>query len=279
MADSWLTTAAALGRTSAPPVLWSAALVIGVAYVARAAAREGLDPRVAYWAGVVAVVIGLLGAWALGQAVYGSGSSAYGGLLAGTVAALLFVWARRQPVWAYADALTPAGALGYAVARLGCFFNGDDYGVAASGFFSVRYRPGTEAYDAQVAHGLIAPGAAWSSPILATQLLHAALGLAIFFLLRRPRRPAGRRLALFAVFYGVGRFAVEIVRGDARRCLGPLSIHQVISLGLIVVGALAISRQRRRGWASEQMPTSIAPPGVAVGVAGGGELDSEAAAR
>jgi phosphatidylglycerol---prolipoprotein diacylglyceryl transferase len=252
-----LTAAAALGHDTGPALFWSGALVAGVAYAVRSARRSALDPREAYWAATLAMLAGLFGSRVLGMVVYGSegpfawrqlvegGRSYYGGLLAGTFAALVFLRLRGAPVLRYVDALAPATALGYCVGRLGCFFNGDDYGVPAHGFFAVRYLPHTEAYVAQLQRGTIAAGAPLAQPVLATQLVHAALGLALFLLLRMPRPEAGRRLGLFALGYGAGRFALEFLRGDFVASVGPLSLHQAISVGLIAAGALLLLHTKR----------------------------------
>lgn len=257
MIERRLTSLVAWGGAFAPTALWCGALVVGVAYAVRSARRSGLDPRTAYWAAMWAITAGLLGGRLLGLLVYrrdaslqwwqlvDGGRSYYGGLLAGAGAALLYLRARREPVLRHADAMAPACALGYFVGRWGCFFNGDDYGVLTDGRFAVRYPPATEAYVAQLARGLIPPAHALSLPVLPTQLLHAALGMALFWLLRRPRGEPGWRLGTFALGYGVGRFALEFARGDFVAAVGPMSLHQALSLGLIAVGALLWVRPAR----------------------------------
>lgn len=263
MIERWLTAVVALGHGTGPAELWGASLVGAVAYAVRSARRAGLDPRRAYWGAIIALAFGLVGGRLLGLVVYGvgqplswreivvGGQSWYGGLLAGTLAALASFRLCGAPVLRFADAMAPAGALGYALGRLGCFLNGDDYGVLTHGDFAVRYPADTEAFVAQGDRGLIAPLQALSLPVLPIQLLHAALGLALFFLLRRPAAAPGQRLGLFVLGYGVGRFLLEFGRGDFSATVGRLSLHQAISLVLIAVGLyvcgsrVRVSRTRR----------------------------------
>ncbi|HEX8112936.1 MAG TPA: prolipoprotein diacylglyceryl transferase family protein [Kofleriaceae bacterium] len=271
MAADWLTGVVELGGDRAPGLLWGASLALGVAYAVRSARRVELDPRAAYWAAMLAVGCGLIGSRLLGMIVNGpdddrswsslidGGRSYYGGLLAGAAAALAYLRVRRQPVLRHADALAPACALGYCVGRIGCFFNGDDYGVVVSGAFplAVRYPPGTEAYGAHLERGLISPADAMSLPVVPSQLGHAALGLILFLVLRRPRSVDGMRVASFALLYGIGRFTLEFARGEFAAVVGPMSLHQVISLGLIGAGAAVLIRA-----ASRRGVGMVAPAGV-----------------
>ena len=54
------------------------------------------------------------------------------------------------------------------------------------------------------------------------------------------RRGDGLILGLYLCGYAVIRFGIEILRGDPRAAVGPFSISQAISIGMIVVGSLFI---------------------------------------
>jgi phosphatidylglycerol---prolipoprotein diacylglyceryl transferase len=233
-----------------PGLAWSVALLVALVYAVRSARRSGLDARSMYWAVVCSMLVGLWGAHLLSLVVHGwsggplaffqfvqGGKSLYGGLLAGGVAAGLYFHFRKLPVLAYADASMPALALGYAVGRIGCFLNGDDYGTLTHVGWAVVYPPGTEAYQAHLARGWISPGDPWSLPIHPVQLYASLLGLVLFCVLAnwRPARP-GSRFCAYLVLYGVGRFFMEYLRGDFRDVLGPFSLPQLLSISFILVG-------------------------------------------
>jgi phosphatidylglycerol:prolipoprotein diacylglycerol transferase len=233
-----------------PEFVWAAALLAALAYSVRSARRSGLDPRSMYWAAVFAILGGLWGGHLLGLFVHGweggplaffqfwkGGKSYYGGLMGGGIAGGLFFYYRKVPVLVYADAGMPAVALGYAIGRLGCFLNGDDYGTVSRVPWAVVYFSSTEVHAAQVARGWISPGAMWSLPVHPVQLYASLLGLCLFVWLTnwRPMR-AGSRFCAFVISYGLARFIMEFVRGDFRAVLGPLSLPQVFSLIFILVG-------------------------------------------
>jgi len=149
----------------------------------------------------------------------------------------LYLLYRRQPVLAYADAAVPAVALGYAVARIGCFLNGDDFGTVTSVPWAVQFPSGTDAYAAHLNRGLIEFGAPLSLPVHPTQLYHAVSGLLLFvFLSRWQGSWSGSRVALALAGYGALRFSIEWFRGDAAAVLGPLHLSHLFSLLFMLAG-------------------------------------------
>lgn len=78
-------------------------------------------------------------------------------------------------------------------------------------------------------------------PVHPTQLYEVALSTLIFVFLWRFRKHAHAAGWLFMIWLalaGAERFLVEFVRIKDDRFFGPLSLAQVISLGLIVVGVV-----------------------------------------
>jgi phosphatidylglycerol:prolipoprotein diacylglycerol transferase len=69
-----------------------------------------------------------VGFW-LGMAQIGS-MTLYGGILLGGLATTLLLIALKIPLFAVWDALVIAGLVAIGVGRIGCFLNGDDYGIA-----------------------------------------------------------------------------------------------------------------------------------------------------
>ena len=232
-----------------PGLVWSLALVAALAYAVHFARHLTLDPRAAYWTGVCALLGGLWGSHLLSLYVHGTngaplawlriwdGGSYYGGLVGGALAGMACLRLRKLSILAYADAIAPAVSLGYAIGRIGCFLNGDDYGALTRLPWAVVYPPGTEAYAAHLNRGWIAPAAPVSLPIHPAQLYASLLGLAMFVVVANWRvRELGDRLCLFLCLYGAARFSMEWLRGDFRAVLGPLSLPQLFSLLFVAVG-------------------------------------------
>ena len=246
-------------------VLVGLAGLLGAAASLRLARRDGaavhLEAR-ALSAGYVAALAGgyvfeglraipealAAGAWA---PILGAGRAAYGGLLAGIVAAVLVHRRARQPIAPLLDRLTPLLGVTFALVRLGCFLAGCDYGRPTSGVLGVRFPTGSPAALDHAALGWVRAGAP-SLPVHPTELYEAALGLAAtavaWLWLRRGIRD-GRAFAAWIAVYAAGRFGIELLRGDASRGLyAGLSTAQYVSLALLAaVGAWARSRRAPAG--------------------------------
>jgi len=178
-----------------------------------------------------------------------AGRAAYGGLLFGIGAAALYLRAAGQPVAPFFDAVAVGTGLTFTLVRTGCFLAGCDYGVPTSLPWGVRFPPGSLAALDHARRGFVPRGAA-SLPVHPTQLYEAAVGLVAAALaawtLARGRR-GGRAFAVSLAVYAVGRFAIELLRGDQERgqAFG-LSTAQWVSLGIVAAVALVPALRRRR---------------------------------
>ncbi|MGB6744719.1 MAG: prolipoprotein diacylglyceryl transferase family protein [Terracidiphilus sp.] len=268
LAISWPTALQVVTIVS-PDLVTSVALLAALGYAVRSARLSGLNVRAMYWAVVSSLLAGLWGAHLLWLLVHGwsggpvalfefvqGGKSLFGGLVFGGLAAGLYFRYRKLPGLAYADAAIPAVALGYAIGRIGCFLNGDDYGTLTHVRWAVVYPPGTEAYQAHLERGWISPADLWSLPVHPVQLYASALGLVLFVIFAnwRPKWEGGR-LCAYLILYGFGRFFTEYLRGDFRKVLGPFSLPQLFSLFFIVLG-VQIWLQRRREQPVEALVTA-----------------------
>ena len=90
-----------------------------------------------------------------------------------------------------------------------------------------------------------------------SQLYEAALeGLVLLIVMlylahRTPARPQGTFIGTFLLLYGVFRFLIEFVRvPDAQLgyIIGPITMGQILSLPLIILGIVELVLARRRNW-------------------------------
>lgn len=182
-----------------------------------------------------------------------SGLVWYGGFL---LASALVIWTfrrRRLPFWPMMDAATVALAIGYGVGRIGCFLVGDDYGMPTTLPWGVRFPvglPPTTAAELR-AFGAQVPADVPGDTLLAvhpTQLYETGLAVAIWWLGRRwLKRPsaAGTTALLVLTLLALERFFVEFLRAKDDRFLGPFTVAQMISLGLLLTAALLGWARRR----------------------------------
>lgn len=168
-------------------------------------------------------------------------------LLGGVAAAFLTVYfyakRKRQRFLAVTDLLIPSTALGIAIGRVGCHFNGCCFGLATDVPWCVHFPQGSLAgyiYPHQCVHP--------------TQLYESIYALLIFLLLlaydRRPR-PTGRVTGLFLMLYGAARYFNEQFRWYEHEMILAqtagfrLTFSQVISLSMLLCGVLLWVFSRR----------------------------------
>lgn len=168
-------------------------------------------------------------------------------LLGGVAAAFLTVYfyAKRKGhrFLSVTDLLIPSTALGIAIGRLGCYFNGCCFGLATDVPWCVHF-PERSLAGYVYPHQCVHP----------TQLYEFAYALMIFFALlaydRKPR-PTGRVTALFLMLYGVARYFNEQLRWYEHEMIlvqtagFRLTFSQLISASMIICGVLLWILNRR----------------------------------
>jgi len=177
----------------------------------------------------------------------------YGGLIGGTLGAILMLRRRKVGIAYAADLVAPALSIGYAIGRLGCFGVGDDYGRPTDSWVGVKFPQGAPPTTAGNLRrwGAEVDPAVPDAEVLAvhpTQLYESAMALAIFVVLwklRKRPRAQGSLFALWMVLAGAERLVVEIFRAKDDRFFGPLTLAQVISVALIAGGVYILYRLGR----------------------------------
>ena len=176
------------------------------------------------------------------RAVAGGPRSVVGGAAFSLVAILALRRALGFRGWAVLDAFAGPLCWALAVQSVGCVLVGCCWGEpTAAGTWGLVYGPGTPAYTAQLAQGLLPTGASHALPVVPTQLYHlllcASTGLALHLLRRRATGwPGGSRYLLAMALLCLGRWGIEFWRDAAGEPLwsAPLALagHPLPGLGL-----------------------------------------------
>jgi phosphatidylglycerol:prolipoprotein diacylglycerol transferase len=177
---------------------------------------------------------------------YQGGLAYYGGLVAGTAAAVYVLIRDKLPTLKVADVTMMGVPMGLFFGRIGCFLGGCCYGLVTDRPVGVSFPAWSAASEGQFREGLLQhPGLA-SLPVHPTQLYEAVgcLFISVFLSLWGPRhkRFDGQVTLLFLVLYAVLRFAIEFVRADDRGLWAGISTSQWISM-FIVVGCAILWRK------------------------------------
>ncbi len=224
--------------------------------------RRGLDTTIAWDTVVFAIVGGLAGSKAYYAISVGrfdalftrGGLVWYGGFIGGTAAVFAYMWWKRHPVRTLLDAIAPALAVGYLLGRVGCFLVNDDYGRPSHLPWAMAFPhgapPSTAANLATLFHVPLPPGTAPETILTVhpTQLYEIVLTFVVFALLWRwrvRRHAAGWLFGAYLILSSFERFVVEIFRAKDDRVLGPLSVAQLLSVGLVGLGAWMMLRYGR----------------------------------
>ncbi|KGM56649.1 prolipoprotein diacylglyceryl transferase [Lysobacter arseniciresistens ZS79] len=190
--------------------------------------------------------------------IWEGGMSFHGGLLG--VLAATWWWARRHRLHFFdvADFVAPLVPPGLGFGRLGNYIGGELWGRPTDAGWGVVFprAPEFAGWTQEQLQAQFAAGALDRFARHPSQLYQAALeGLAMFCILwwfsSRPR-PRYAVSGMFALLYGVFRFAVEFVREpDAQLgylAFGWLTMGQLLSLPLVLVGLFWL-------WLSRRQPT------------------------
>jgi phosphatidylglycerol:prolipoprotein diacylglycerol transferase len=233
-------------------LLLALAFLAGLYVASRQARKAGLDANRVADLGVYVLIAGLVGAKLLLVAVdfphyrlhpedlfsiFQSGGVFYGGLLGAFPVAAWYVWRHKLPGWATADCLAPGVVIGQSIGRLGCFAAGCCFGRPTDVAWAVTFR------DAYANRNV---GTPLDIALHPTQIYEALFTLVIFFVLLRVadhKKFHGQVVVAYLGLYAVGRFIVEMYRGDASRGTvfgGALSTSQFIAV-LMLAAAVALT--------------------------------------
>ncbi len=224
--------------------------------------RTGENPDLAADMLLGALVGGIVGAKLYYMALYWDRTAAdplgmllsrgglvwYGGFIGGSLGVIYAIRRRNVTIPFAGDAVAPGLALAYAVGRIGCFLVGDDYGRPTDSWVGIEFPNGIPPTTAGNLRrfGADVPPEVPDTELLAvhpTQLYEAGLSLLIFFLLWRLRRTPHQTGWIFAVWMmlaGAERLVIELFRAKDDRFLGPFTLAQLISVGLIVLGVYLV---------------------------------------
>ncbi len=198
--------------------------------------------------------------------VWDGGMSFHGGLMGVLVAG--WWWSRRNRIHFFdtTDFVAPLVPIGLGLGRIGNFVNGELWGKYTNADWGVIYPRALENLGKTTAqlHQMFLHGALNREARHPSELYEFALeGVVMFVVLwlysRRPR-PRYAVSGLFALLYGVFRFAVEFVRLPDPQlgylAWGWLTMGQIQSIPLIMVGIVLL-------WMSRRAPTLMPVKAVA----------------
>jgi phosphatidylglycerol:prolipoprotein diacylglycerol transferase len=207
------------------------------------AKKEGIDPELITDFYIYSIIVGFVGAKvALIIADYKEFSqdpmkylfenlrffgAFYGGFIFAVIFALIYIRLKKLQFFKVADITAVSLPLGQSIGRWGCFFAGCCYGAPTKLPWGLVFPSVDICQDGTRIHP-------WP-------VYESILDLVIFvflFLRFKKRRFRGESIFFYAMFYAVGRFLLEFLRGDEIRGLyfnKMLSLSQILSILVLIV--------------------------------------------
>ena len=234
-------------------VLIATAFFLGLALAARQARVEGEDPQKIMDLSFYILISAIVGSRLLYIVVeykeyisnplrifkvWEGGLVFYGGFIMAMAVVIIYIRKHEMNLWKVGDILAPSVAIGQGVGRLGCFFAGCCYGRETDVPWAVIFKdPNT-----------LAPMDVHLHP---TQLYDSVNGFIIFVILlvlRKFKKFDGQLFLTYTLLYAVGRFIVEIFRGDERGFVieSFLSTSQFIAIPLFILSLAMLIRLKQQ---------------------------------
>mgnify|MGYP001609334928 CR=1 FL=1 len=160
----------------------------------------------------------------------------WGGFLAGALTVIIFSIKNKMPLWKLADVFAPALAIGHALGRIGCFFAGCCYGKNTDSFLGVVFP-----------ENCLAPT---GIKLIPTQILSSILLFILFLILVifwKRKKFNGQIFLIYTVFFSVGRFFMEFLRGDFRgNLILGITPTQIVSVLIFIISISFYSNFSRK---------------------------------
>ena len=223
------------------------------------AKREGIGSQTIFDLAIYVIISGLVGArlsYVFGQWEYFRGNPAeifmaqkgglvfLGGFLLALLVTVVYVKINNIPRLKLFDALAPGVALGYAIARIGCFLNGCCFGLPA----------GQAGLPAKFSWGLIFPSGSLAGAYFPGQALHPTqlYSMTLMFLaflalvfLYRAKKFDGQIFFWWLILYSAYRFLIEFLRFSPIHWLG-LTPSQWLVILTFALGLWGLTFYKKR---------------------------------
>lgn len=166
--------------------------------------------------------------------IWEGGLAIHGAIIAGLIFIIYYCRKYKQDIWHILDITVIGLIIGQIIGRWGNFFNQEAYGpVTSLTFLKNLYLPQF------IIDGMYINGA-YHHPTFLYESLWNLLGVAFLTLLRRFKNiKVGQLTCIYLIWYGIGRFLIEVLRQDSLM-LGNLKIAQVVSLFMIIIGLILL---------------------------------------
>ncbi len=187
-----------------------------------------------------------------------------GALAGGAIGVVGYFYSKKLSVLEFCDLLIPAVFIGIGFGRIGCLLNGCCFGDRCELPWAIQFPAGSTTFDILVKRGFLSPDALATFPLHPTQIYSSIDGFLLAFITAIfywYRKHPGDVLALGCLLYSTTRFFIEFLRADEMGQLGTgLTISQLYSIGIFLIGVALLLTGPRRGPARRPQPELLQSP-------------------
>lgn len=236
-----------------------AGIIVALLWTNRRLVRRGAEPWVVIDVVIWAIPLGLVGArfyhvfthpadyfyegaelWRV-FAIWEGGNAIIGALIGGAIGVLIGCRLVGMRFLSFADAVAPPLLLAQAIGRIGNWFNHELFGWPTDLPWGLEI----ESTNAAWPGGL--PAGTLFHPTFLYELLWSLLGVGVLVLLERMFRMRwGKTLAVYFIWYGVGRMVIESIRVDYSEVVLGLRSNVFGALCLVLIGIALFAVQSVR---------------------------------
>ncbi|MGO1544905.1 MAG: prolipoprotein diacylglyceryl transferase [Gulosibacter sp.] len=234
-------------------------MVVAMVWTNRRMVARGAEPWVLIDIVIPAVLLGLLGArlyhvfthpgdyfyegaefWRI-FAIWEGGNAIIGALIGGAIGSYIACRVKGIRFLSFADAVAPGLLLAQAIGRLGNWFNHELFGWPTDLPWGLEIPP----TNAAIPEGL--PAGTLFHPTFLYELIWNVIGVLLILVLERFFRMRwGKTLAVYLIWYGIGRMMIESIRLDYSEVILGMRSNVFGALVMVIIGLVLFVVQTRR---------------------------------
>ncbi len=173
--------------------------------------------------------------------IWDGGMAIFGGLLLGSLGALIGSRLAGLRFWTFADAVAPGLLIAQASGRIGNYFNHELFGLPTDLPWGLQIESSNPAFPPGLPSGTL------FQPVFLYELVWDLLGVAVILLLERVViLHWGKVFALYLIWYGIGRSYLESIRIDPSETFLGIRTNVWAAGAALVLGVVILLVQRRR---------------------------------
>jgi len=171
--------------------------------------------------------------------IWNGGLAIHGGIIAGLLWLIIYCKKYRVRVAKMTDIVVVGLALGQIIGRWGNFFNGEAYGPETTRTFLENIHIPNFVIDGMNIHGT------YFQPTFLYESLWMLAGLIVLLIVRRQKyTKIGQLTGIYLMWYGFGRFFIEMLRQDSLM-FDSIKVAELVSVVLFIIGLVVLALSSR----------------------------------